>query len=242
MKAPAADQKALLKVQELDMELARLGHQLRSLPQIEARASKQERVESLEAELVGVRTELSDAKRVLTKAEDEVGQVELRIATQKERLDTGQGGPKQLQAIQAELDQLDLRKNALEDASLEAMENVEKAESKLASLEAEQSNVQSEIDSLTKEIDDESNKIEVEKAEVLAQREALVAPLDPDLVDEYERIRASTGGVGVVAVSGVSVVGMDMEFSMAEASRIKSAAPDDVITSDEWEYILVRVN
>ena len=75
----------------------------------------------------------------------------------------------------------------------------------------------------------------------MERRNALVAPLDADLVDLYDRVRQSTGGIGAVAVYGRRVEGMPIELSLAEAESLRQAAPDDVLQSEEYDVIYVRM-
>ena len=109
MKAAPEDQEKLLDLQVLDRKIAGLKHALASIP---AAA----RLEQIKAEQDKLRTALAlatsarnDLNRALKQAEGEVSKVQERAKTQRERLDSGQLSPKEMERIQAELAQLATR-------------------------------------------------------------------------------------------------------------------------------------
>lgn len=97
-----------------------------------------------------------------------------------------------------------------------------------------------ELDEAQTEAGSVAGELQQELVGQQTERDELVATIPADLLREYETCKRATGGIGVVAVSGNQSVGMDLEFSMAEISRLNVAAPDDVIVSEDHEVILVR--
>ncbi|GMA34100.1 hypothetical protein GCM10025876_03040 [Demequina litorisediminis] len=71
---------------------------------------------------------MSDLRREVTKAEDDVQAVRQRADRDRSRLESGTGSAKDLQALQSELEVLARRQSALEDVEIEAMERLETAE------------------------------------------------------------------------------------------------------------------
>ena len=70
-------------------------------------------------------------------------------------------------------------------------------------------------------------------------RKPLVADLPADLVGLYEQIRAQTG-MGAALLRAGRCEGCRLELSGSERSRVRSAAPDEVVRCDECRRILVR--
>lgn len=240
MKAAPEDQEKLLDLQVLDRKIAGLKHSLASIP---AAA----RLEQIKAEQDELRTGLAlatsarnDLNRALKQAEGEVSKVQERAKTQRERLDSGQLSPKEMERIQAELAQLATRQGELEDSALDALDALERASKKVKLVEDRRAELNVEFDEAQAEAGSAAGELQQELTGQQTQRDELAATLPADLLQEYETCKRATGGIGVVAVSGNQSVGMDLEFSMAEISRLNIAAPDDVIVSEDHEVILVR--
>lgn len=241
MKAPAADQLRLLDLQELDTALARVNHQLRVLPSAAKVEELQGAAQGLRGELASATSAQTDAKRALDKAEDDVAKVQERAAKQRERLDAGAGGPKELEAIQHELGQLATRQSELEDVALEALEAFEASQAKVAQIEGDIAQNEADLEKYRELASAEAAELSGQREDLATQRADLAGGIDADLLEEYEAARAATGGRGVVALRGVRAEGTELEFSAAELSRIRTAAPDDVLISEEHEVILVRL-
>ena len=116
--APPEDQRRLLEVQALDTRLQQLTHKRASLPSIARIAELDAQISDLSTSLVASRTAVSDLKRELTKAEGDVEQVRSRAARDQTRLDSGQVGAKDAQALVGELESLSRRQRVLEEIEL----------------------------------------------------------------------------------------------------------------------------
>lgn len=242
MKAPAQDQLKLLDLQELDLALARVTHQLRVLPAAQKLSELQNELEGLGREIALAKAQRNDQHKALSNAEAQVAQVQQRASTQRSRLDNSQGSPKELENIQKELDQLAVRQGELEDAALDAMSELEASEEKLQALENQRGALQTDIESQTELVDKEQGQLAEQRTNLSAQRETLAGEIDPDLIDEYESLRENTGGMGAVGLRGIRAEGTELEFSEMVKSQIRSAGPDDVIISEEHNLILVRLS
>ena len=130
--APAADQRRLLDVQALDTRLDQIAHKKRTLPELARLTELDSQVTDLHTALVTSQTAVSDLQRELRKAEADVEQVRVRAARDQARLDSGQGSPKDLQALQSELVTLGRRQAELEEVELDVMERLEAHETALA--------------------------------------------------------------------------------------------------------------
>lgn len=239
--APPADQLRLLDIQELDTRLAQLAHQRRSHPTLETLTELSARADDLDRAHTQAGVALSDARRELLKAETDVEQVRTRATRGEEKLNSGQASAKELQNITSELEALARRKDVLEEAQLEQMELVEQAESDLAAIESQLESIRSQIAEVTAERDSAFKAIDGEVETVGASRGRLTEGLPENLMALYENIRTQTGGLAVVALRGQSTVGLQIPLSLTELAAIKAAPADQVIQSEEYDYILVRI-
>ena len=240
MKASPEDQAKLLDLQVLDRKIAGLKHQLASIP---AAA----RVQEIKVEADELRTEIAlatsarnDVTRALKQAEAEVEKVQERAKTQRQRLDSGELSPKEMERIQEELQQLAIRQGDLEDSALDAMDGVERATEKVNELEAKQGELDTELGEKEAEVRAAAGDIQGDLDAQTGQRNAVAQTLPGDLLNEYETCKQRTGGIGAVAVQGNETVGISLELSMAELSSLGAAAPDEVYVSEEHDVILVR--
>jgi predicted nucleic acid-binding Zn-ribbon protein len=230
--AHLVDQLRLLDLQEIDTALAKAAHERRTLPVLAHIESLTGRESDLHDELVLATSAAGDARRALNKAEDDVAQVRERAARDQARLDSGEGLSRELVALQEELAHLAGRQQTLEEIELEAMEVAEEADNK---------SVAADLASLGTERDAAVSRIDADIAAKQAERDAFAATIPPNLLEEYEYARRQTGGLGAVAVRGVRTEGVQVDFTLAEQSRIETAPEDEVIVSEDHGFILVRV-
>lgn len=240
--APLADQRRLLDIQELDTRLAQLAHTRRTHPTLETLKELDERAGDLRRAHTQADVSLGDARRELVKAETDVDQVRARAERGQERLNSGQGTPKELQNISAELEALERRRNVLEEDQLEQMEIVEQAENDLEAIATQLEAIEAQIGDVSAERDAEFAKIDGEVETVTASRQRLTEGVPEALMNLYEDVRSRTGGLAAVALRGETTVGIQVPLSLTEQAAIKAAAADQVIQSEEYDYILVQID
>ncbi|OLT54031.1 zinc ribbon domain-containing protein [Cellulosimicrobium sp. CUA-896] len=238
--APPADQLRLLDVQELDTRAQQLAHRRRNLPELARIAELDAQLEDLTSSLVESRTAASDLRRELTKAEGDVEQVRSRAARDQARLDAGQVGAKDAQALVGELESLARRQAALEEVELDVMERLEAHEEALARLESAHAELEAARADVVAERDARFAELDEEAGQVAERRRGAVAGLDATLLALYERVRDQNGGRGVVALRGQHVEGLNVDLSRAELVAITSAAPDQVVRLEDYGHIVVR--
>ena len=115
--APLSQQRLLIDLQSLDSRLARLRHERKHLPVLSRIKAAVERLKANRREAALADGALAEARKGAARSEDEVDQVTRRAAILRERLSSGTANPRDLTAIQGELDQLGRRRAVLEDAS-----------------------------------------------------------------------------------------------------------------------------
>ena len=239
MKASPQMQARLLDLVDLDTRVNQLAHQLRTLPeQIDIDRMEAQRP-ALEEAVVRTGTEVSDLQREVSRAEAAVQLVRDRAARDRQRLDAGTGSPKDLQALQHELESLARRQGVLEDEELEVMERVETAET--AEREARQAYEEhaARLAELSAVRDEKAAAIQAEKDQVEGGRGALTAELPGDLLALYERLRAQLGS-GAAPLQHRRCGGCRLDINAVDMGRIRAAAEDEVLRCEECGRILVR--
>jgi uncharacterized protein len=241
MKADPATQLRLLDLQALDTGLDRLVTRRRTLPELATIAERDRALASLRDDVVRVRTELSDLARLQRKLDDEIELVRTRAARDRTRLDAGQvSTPRELENLQSELASLARRQGVLEDEALEKMEAAEGLESRLAKLVTEQQRIEADRQATAARRDEAFAEIDAEIDGRRGKRAALVPTLPEPLLALYERIRASSGGVGAAALVRRRCEGCHLELSGGDLRAVAAAPADEVVRCEECRRILVR--
>lgn len=238
--APAADQLRLLDVQAADLRAQQALHRKATLPVLSSLDELNGRVVDLSDERAARGAVVSDARREVTKIEDDVAAVRARAARDNARMASGQGTPKDLQALSSELEVLTRRVNELEDVELEVMERLETAEKELVAADTQHREIAAQIDELEKQRDAEFANIDAELTLVAAERAAAAQGLDAALLALYTKLRDAHGGIGAAALMRGQCQGCNMTLNAGDLAAIEAAAPEQVVRCEECGRILVR--
>ncbi|MBU6348018.1 MAG: hypothetical protein KGQ38_05340 [Actinomycetales bacterium] len=241
MKASAEQQASLLDLQKHDTALLQLSHRRNTLPQIAEVAELEGKVASLNLRLVAIKTEISDTSLAATKAENDVEQVVARAQRDQQRLDSGAvSNPKDLEALQHEIESLGKRQAELEDVELEIMEQLESARAVQAEIETELTDVQAQLLATTTIRDEEFAQIDALIAQETASRNEIASLVASDLLALYDKIRLDLGGVGAALLHRGACQGCHISMDATEIDRIRHLAIDEVIRCEECRRILIR--
>ena len=173
--------------------------------------------------------------------EDELASVEEKIAEVDRQLYSGTvTSPRELQALQADVESLKRHRSGLEDHLLEAMAEAEPLDEDAGRLVDRRRELEREIDGLTKALDEASGGIGGELAEKEATREKVAASIPPQLLNLYESLRTKLGGVGAARLEAGACGGCHMRLPAIELDAIKHQAPEAVVRCDQCGRILVR--
>lgn len=238
--APAADQRRLLDVQDADTRIAQAQHRRNNLEVLSSIAELEARLADLEQARGLAVIEVSDIKRELSKAEDDVAAVRARAERDTQRLNSGQGTPRDLQALQSEVELLVRRQSTLEDAQMEVMERLEAAQGRQASAAVQVDAIQTQLSGLIAERDQQFAEIDSEVAQLSAARASAADGLDAGLIALYERLRAAGGGVGAASLVHGQCQGCHMKLTPVDLNRIAAAPADEVVRCEECGRILIR--
>ena len=240
MKAAVDQQRSLAEVVEIDAELSRMAHRRAHLPEFQRYDEVQAENRTANDRVAALQLALEDLQAQVTRFESEIDAVRQREDRDRSLLQSGTPDAKQLSDLQHELGTLQRRQSSLEDSLLEVMEQREELQinqnrelTPIDSLQAELASVQQTRDEALAEIDTASE-------DRVERRTQLMAGLDSELAELYERQRSSAG-VGAGLLQGKRCGACRIELDRGELSRISAAAADDVLRCPECRAILLRV-
>lgn len=230
----------LLDVQALDTTLTQLDHRAVQLPERADLAAVEDQLAALRAEVARVEDEKHALVKEQTRLEDEIASVEGKIASADRQLYSGGSDVKELQALQDEIAALKRRVSALEDEELELLEQMEPLDERLAGFAEQRARLDEQAVALTAAIAEAEAEIDRERGQVIDQRAALVAGIDPAALAEYDAVRNRLGGVAVARLEHGSCGACHMKLSAVEYDRILHLPADEPVRCEDCGRFLVR--
>ena len=231
----------LLEVQEHDTAVDRLLHRRASLPERAELSEIEDELAALERELadVGARRDAVLARQ--KRLEAELAALEAKITEIEGRLYSGAVTiPRELQAMQAEVESLRRRQSSLEDDVLEALTEREPLDEEVARLEAARADRDRDGGRLRAEVAEAEVAIDAELAREREARAAVATGLPADLTRLYEDLRRKLGGVGAARLVNGRCSGCHLTLPATELDRIRREPPDALIRCDQCGRVLVR--
>ena len=212
----------LLEIQQLDLEIARLSGQV---AQLTAAIGDQFKVKAGELAIQQAEQAQRAAQATQKDAEFALATLEARIKDHEQKLYSGKGGsPRDLQALQQDIEHDRERRALLEEQALKAMETAEKASAEVARVRAAVLRVLGEVSS-----GKEKQGTEREQAQTLldrrrTQRELLAAGVPESFLKLYDRLRQRTlDGTAVARVIQQRCEGCNDNLPSAEIQRARHA-------------------
>ena len=231
---------ALLLVQASDTKLDQLHHRRETLP------------ERAELDTNGREWRAQDARRAEVKAErDKVHAEERRLDDEStalgERAEEADKklysgtvtSPRELQAMQADIEMLKRHRSELEDEELEVMERREALDADLAQLDGVIDGLAASVKRLMDSIAASEAEIDGEIAAETAARAQLAAPINDALLRDYEKRRAQNKGAGAARLVGATCQACHLTIPSTEAERIRRAEGQEIAYCDNCSAILV---
>jgi len=230
----------LLIVQDHDVALDRLRHRRETLPEHAALAAV-----LADAATVAVRTQAVTADRDTlareeTRLDDEARTLEARAKDVETKMYSGEvSSPRELQAMQADVEQLQRHRRDVENRELEVMEQREPFDAELASLADRRAALAADAAALGTALASAEAEIDAEAQAERDARNALTVDLDAALLAAYEQRRANAQGVGIARLVGTTCQGCHLTIPSTEAQRIKRAPEGAIESCDNCGCILV---
>ena len=214
--------RALLILQDRDRRLRALAKDLEKLPQDEARAK---------AKLASDEAAVSKAHDALREAELRVKKIEMDAGTRRTtiiRLKNQQFETRkneEFQALGHEITRYEKEVDDFETKELEAMEEVDKLRSVLATAEAAKQQTQKLIEEDLASIKDRKERLTAARDEVRAEREPLAAATESTLLAYYDRLMKTKDGLAVAPMlEGGRCGGCQMKLIASTAVKVQAGS------------------
>ena len=223
MDVDSASLQRLLDLQTEDSAIARLEHQRAALPEAARLAELEEQLAELGSDLGIARQRFDDIQREVAKLEGEIELIDQKIAREEQRMFSGSvSNPKELSALQAEVESLKRKKSGIEDQELEAMEVREQAQGTIDSLTKEAETARAEATVLSAKVAELTQDIEAQLTQHRGARTE-IAPSVPDKVlSLYEQLRDQKHGIGAAALVGGTCQGCHTKLPAKEVERLRA--------------------
>jgi predicted nucleic acid-binding Zn-ribbon protein len=230
----------LLVVQDHDLALDRLRHRRASLPQraeLEARSAEGARVR---VALDGVVQERDTVQAEERRLDDQATTVGTHATDVEQRLYSGTvSSPRELQAMQADMEMLQRQRRELEDRELEVMEQREALDSQINAAESALGALDADVTRLRAEIEAAEREIDAEIVTEQAARDTATEGIDAGVLRDYEARRARNRGAGAARLVGTTCQACHLSIPSTEAERIRRGVGEVVAYCDNCGAILV---
>ena len=241
MQASPEQQSLILELQLLDNEIMQANTKLKSLPEVEQLLHIDKRIITATDEVATVKLEADQISLELRRGEVDVETVTDRIKKDEARLASGNATPKELEQTQHEIQTLKKRQLALEEIELEIMVRSEAVTERSKVLTTDLTTLQTLKSEINQRLTAATNEINSLITIKQKDRGVIAVKIEKVLLDLYEKIRASGGGVGAAALVGDKCNGCNLAINAVEMGRIKTLSKDELLRCEECRRILVRI-
>jgi predicted nucleic acid-binding Zn-ribbon protein len=231
---------AILTLQERDGTLERLLHRHQTLPERDALRDAERALAALDAQLAAARGERDRVAREEQQLDDEARSLAEKAAEVEGRMYSGEvSSPKELQAMQADVDQLRRHQRTVENRELELMEVREPLDATLAELDQQRAVSSADVDRRAAALGAAEAEVIAEMQVERAARDEIAAGIDAALVQEYDRCRSAAKGPGAARLVGTTCQGCHLSIPSIEAEQIKRTGGQPLAHCDNCGAILV---
>ena len=231
----------LLVLQQHDTTLEQLHHRRATLPERNQVVAHRRELTTVQQQRDAVQAQRNEVARTQKRLEDEVATVEAKVVDVHGKLYGGSvTSPRELQALQDDETALKRHQGNVEDKVLEQMEAALPLDDQLEQLAARQVEVAALAEHAAQAITVAEAEIDAELDTVSAERDAIAAALDPELIERYEELRHDLGGIAVARLLGTNCGGCHLTLSSVELDRVRHEPPDTLVYCGECGRLLVR--
>jgi len=233
-----ADLQALLVLQDHDLALDQLRHRHSAHPvraELSAAGTQLAQLDSVAVQLRIPRDEVAATEKSRA---DEVAKFTEQAGMAEVKLYSGDiTAPRELQALQADIEQLKRKARSAEDLELEAMEIREPLDTQLADIAAAVATVTAQIEKLTAELTAALAELDYEITAETEKRNVASSEVTPEILADYDRRRAN--GTGAARLVGTRCEGCHLTIPNAEAEKIRKAPAGTIASCENCGCILV---
>lgn len=232
-----ADLLLLFEVQQLDTAIDSLRRQYASLDRGQA-----EQIRYVEAKSAHQEAEEAQSaiKALLLDLDLELKGVEAKRSEEETRLYSGKvRAAKELQALQDEVDSLKRRRELIDEKVLIQMDAMEQCKARFHQTKTELDEVKGRLKEKKAGSKKEDDTIKAQYQELSRQRNSIASEVPAKLLERYDKLRPTKGGLAVVAIEdGNSCGGCRMGLPSSVVVRVKEG--HEIVLCDNCSRMLVK--
>jgi predicted nucleic acid-binding Zn-ribbon protein len=142
----------------------------------------------------------------------------------------------EFRAIGHEIERYENEIRKLEDQELELMIEADKLKGEIEAADKTARTTKESISRQLNDLETKSKALGAQQEELETERKTLATQIDPDLLDQFERLFHSKGDAAIVAVEHGVCTGCHMKVTTATASRVK--AGKEIVSCEQCGRIL----
>lgn len=227
----------LLELQAADIKLDQIEHHWNTIPAREQLVAANAELAAIDTQLEAANSEHHKVAAEEKRLDDEARSIEAKAADMEKRMAVSTS-PKELQAMQSDVEQLKHLQMVREDEELVVMEQREGLDNQINAINARREAVAAAAAEASTNLSSQESEIFSERQVAAAAREEIASRIDPDLLVEYDKRRASNRGIGAAKLIGVACDGCKLTIPTGEAERIRKT-PNEISFCDNCGCILV---
>jgi len=213
----------LLDLQDIDLQIDRLLEQRQSLPELAAYKASHEELQRVQTQRDAEAAELRQLELELDKAEGELEILEAKLTEHETRLFAGGMSGRETEHMRLEVQSLKGQREAMEEKVLGMLERIDPIRAALAATDAEIARIEGAKSELETSIKGQWKIIDAGLARKEERKADALTPIDPELLDLYEKLRQIKEGVAVAAYDHGVCGGCHMTLSPAEQEEAFAA-------------------
>ena len=237
MIASLNDQKQLLALAALDVELARISNsrkQAQAEAELEAASADTLRLSDL---LIDARNAVGELEMELGRAEADLELVANRINKDKQLL-SSTSSAKDAQGIEHELSTLAARRSELEDTQLQIMELLESAQQEHEKLKLEKQAADERLAALEQRVASELAEFGSQAEKIQTERKSVISSIDQELAAAYER--KFSRGVAAGRLSGRDCGACRLSITATSFEELMALPSEELAECPNCQAFLVR--
>jgi predicted nucleic acid-binding Zn-ribbon protein len=237
MKLDKLSQSALLRLSEVDLEIAHIKQEITKSIESKELVDLSRMQSDLAGELIAARTVVENLESAQRRADDDLHLVEERISRDRDRL-TQSSSPKDVQGLQSEIESLERRKSSLEDAELELLSELEQAQVVLDEVSTRKNNNALELETLQDLIQVKIDEFKSRGRKLTADREILTSKISEEVLKKYSALSSRQVAVGKIEDRSCTACRMGLTANMIDS--INDLVDDELANCPECQAFIVR--
>lgn len=215
----------LLDLQGVDLEIDRLLHERESLPELTTFKETHQALTAANQRLELARAGLRETTLAIDKTNGELEIAEEKVSREQMRLYAGGLSARDADYLRREVEMLTRKKGEMEEEILELMEGSEVQEAEVMDATAQVDKLTSSKSALEAAITESWKGIDARLARKEERKGNIVPLVEEDLVELYESLRKSKGGVGVGRLADGVCGGCHLRITEAEEMEVRRSDP-----------------